>query len=281
MEENCSDLLKEDNLFGIEYIKANSQGSMKVQHYHEHYEIYYQFYGERYYFIKDRSYFIKKGDIVLVNKFELHKTSFAGNEHYERILINFKESYIDEYLNYEGKLFNVFNKNINVFRLTLVEQDFIENILNRMLKENEELDQHSKIYMKISLIELLIFLDRYILNTNKQYVEHPSALHKKNSEIAQYINNYYYEKLTLKHISEKYNVSTYYFSRNFKAVTGFSFIEYLNITRIKAAQKLLVETELSIIEVAEKVGFDNQTHFGRVFKNITQITPLNYRKLKK
>ena len=62
----------------IEYIKRDTLLNMASNHYHHYYEIYYQLSGERYYFIKDRSYYLTKGNIVLINSYDLHKTLHAG-----------------------------------------------------------------------------------------------------------------------------------------------------------------------------------------------------------
>jgi transcriptional regulator GlxA family with amidase domain len=73
-------------------------------------------------------------------------------------------------------------------------------------------------------------------------------------------------------------MSPYYISRMFKEVTGFSFVHYLNLIRVKEAQRLLQRTEMKITDVALSVGFDNFSHFGKTFKSITQTTPREYRK---
>ena len=99
-------------------------------------------------------------------------------------------------------------------------------------------------------------------------------------EILGYINNHYFENLTLESISTRYYLSTFYFSRTFKEVTGFHFIEYLNNVRIKEAKKLLINSSRSIHEIAAAVGFNNTTHFGRVFKQITGCSPSAYEKRK-
>jgi transcriptional regulator GlxA family with amidase domain len=50
------------------------------------------------------------------------------------------------------------------------------------------------------------------------------------------------------------------------------------MVRIREAQRLLRETELSITEIAERVGFDNYSHFGKMFKRITSVAPRDYRR---
>jgi YesN/AraC family two-component response regulator len=275
------DLLNEASKFGIQYKKFTEHASMSSNHYHSHYEIYYQKAGERYYFIKDRTYYIKKGDLVFINMYDLHKTFNAGADFYERILISFKSSYIKNFSDTtkDIDLFSVFKKGINVYNLNMIEQGFVENLLNKMLQESEISLPGYESYLQISLIELLIFLNRLSLKPQTRYLEYPSALHKKISEVAKYINNNYKNNLTLKDLSEVFHVSHFYLSRTFKEVTGFTFIEYLNSTRIKEAQRLLLKSNLTVTEIGEQVGFESGTHFGRVFKNITKTSPLRYRKL--
>ncbi|PEE73423.1 hypothetical protein COM81_28730 [Priestia megaterium] len=109
-------------------------------------------------------------------------------------------------------------------------------------------------------------------------MEYHNSLHEKVSEIVRYINNHYMDLLTLHSLSKQFHISPYYLSRIYKKGTGFSFVEYLNQVRINEAQKLLKTTSLSVTSIAEKVGYENPTHFGRVFKKVTGISPLKYRK---
>ena len=68
-----------------------------------------------------------------------------------------------------------------------------------------------------------------------------------------------------------------YFSRRFKALTGFGFLEYLTQTRIRAAEQLLIETELSIENIAELTGFSCSNYFGDVFRHYKGVSPTAYR----
>ena len=97
-------------------------------------------------------------------------------------------------------------------------------------------------------------------------------------EILGYINNNYSEDLTLEAISEKFFLSTFYFSRTFREVTGFHFTEYVNNVRIKEAKKLLLNSSLSVNEISGSVGFHSSTHFGRVFRQIEGCSPSAYKK---
>src|SRR6266568_1838280 len=96
---NANDqLLPLNKDYEIEYQKERASLNMPENHFHDCYEIYYQMSGERHYFIKDRVYTIKKGDLVLISPYELHKTTYAGTPNYSRILINFKKSFIQTFI---------------------------------------------------------------------------------------------------------------------------------------------------------------------------------------
>lgn len=271
------------NGYFIEYNKREQIDSMLTHHYHDHFEIYYQLSGERYYFIKDRSYYVKKGDIVLINTYDLHKTIHVGTKVYERILINFLPEYIEKFTHSitDVDLFNCFSKSTPVLSLSPKEQIFVESLLFKMLAEKKDKQLGYETYSRISLVELLIFLSRISPKQKNNYLAFPSSLHKKISEVTTYINEHFNEELTLQSIADKFYINPYYLCRTFKEVTGFNFTQYLNTVRIRASEELLTTTSLSILEVATVTGYTNSTHFGRVFKQTLGISPLQYRKLNK
>ena len=58
---------------------------------------------------------------------------------------------------------------------------------------------------------------------------------------------------------------------------GVSFSNYLNKIRIEQSKLLLKNTDFSIVEIAMEVGFEDQSYFSKVFKNLTKMTPKQYR----
>ena len=70
------------------------------------------------------------------------------------------------------------------------------------------------------------------------------------------------------------------FSIEFKNYTGMNFVNYLKEIRIKAAKRLLENTELRIQEVGKMVGYENDKQFMKIFKNICGVSPSEYRKMK-
>ena len=100
-------------------------------------------------------------------------------------------------------------------------------------------------------------------------------------QVCAYLAANYRQKFSLTEVAARFYLSPYYLSRLFRRVTGQSIVDYLNNRRIESAQKLLETTELSISAIAEQTGFASAAHFRRVFREVTDISPLQYRKKQK
>ncbi|HHV60284.1 MAG TPA: AraC family transcriptional regulator [Clostridiaceae bacterium] len=277
MESNLANL--SINEFEINYNKALEKVNMPMYHYHDTFEIYYLLSGERFYFIKDRTYHVMKGDLVFINIGDLHKTTSTPKPAHARLVINFKESFIHPLADCSStNILDVFKREINLIRLGAMEQNEVEQILHKIHSEYKNSEQFSMLNIKSLLLQLLIFMNRYKNPLTESNIRHPSAIHGKIYEVVQFINQNYSDRLKLENLAKKFYFSPFYLCKMFKQVTGFSFTEYLNSVRIKESQKLLRETSLPISEIACKVGYDNLTHYGRVFKEISGTTPTGYRK---
>lgn len=258
--------------------------SMFKNHYHRSFEIYYLVSGERYYFIKDKTFHVKSGDIVLINSYDLHRTSLVNNDTSERILICITEDFISSIVkSYAGlDLFACFKKDDPVLRFDENYSKLLQNQLYKMLdiymKSSHPLKGSSELYMKALSIELLLLLNNFSNSKRSHVFEHPSNIHKKISDAAVFINNNYMENITLNSLCSHLNISKYYFVRLFKEITGLTFIDYLNIIRLKNAQTLLCETDYTISAVSHEIGFCDASYFCRVFKKYCSCTPASYRK---
>lgn len=100
-------------------------------------------------------------------------------------------------------------------------------------------------------------------------------------EAINYINDNYDKDITLEDVSGHVHISPYHFSHEFKKFTGMNFIEYLTKTRIKEAKKLLLTTDLSIGEISNRVGYEDPSYFGRVFRNLEGTPPSKFKVSKK
>lgn len=97
-------------------------------------------------------------------------------------------------------------------------------------------------------------------------------------EITAYIDRHYAEDLSLTGLAGMYGLSPNYFSTLFKKKAGCNFIHYLTSLRIAESKRLLLETNLTIREIAERVGYYSASFFIRSFKKAEEITPSEYRR---
>ena len=93
-----------------------------------------------------------------------------------------------------------------------------------------------------------------------------------------YIQENYAKDLNMAVISNEISMNYSLFSYQFKEYTGTNFVNYLKGIRMEAAKKLLVETDLMIMEISQKVGYDNEKHFMKTFKGYYGVSPSEYRK---
>ncbi len=99
------------------------------------------------------------------------------------------------------------------------------------------------------------------------------------TEALKFMRANYAEDISLKLISEYVELSESYFSALFSQETGMGFLDALKNIRISHAKTLLKSTNLKVYEVAEKVGFSNTEHFCRVFKKITGVSAVAYKRI--
>lgn len=116
--------------------------------------------------------------------------------------------------------------------------------------------------------------DKFETSHNKQqeYIE-------KFMEVCDYINKHCTENLTLDDVAEMAGFSKYHFSRLFKQFTSHSFYKYLNLRRIMFAEKMLINPETSVTEVALLSGFNSISAFIRMFKICKKCTPTEFRNM--
>lgn len=103
----------------------------------------------------------------------------------------------------------------------------------------------------------------------------------KNSfvEIArEYMNDHYYENLTLNDVSEKVGITAGYLSTLFTQQMNCSFIDYLNEIRIEHACSYLQQNYFKTYEIAYKVGYNDEKYFSKVFRKVTGMSPSEYKR---
>jgi len=98
-------------------------------------------------------------------------------------------------------------------------------------------------------------------------------------EAKAYLQEHYRESIRLEDISNMEGFNSTYFSTLFKKETGQNFSDYLIELRVNRAKILLTDSNLSVSDIAEEVGYQDLKYFSRIFKRLTGLNPTEYRRL--
>ncbi len=115
-------------------------------------------------------------------------------------------------------------------------------------------------------------------NSSEQNGEKVSA-NRLGQEIRAYVDTMPIKDVSVPLIAEKFGISESYLARVFKKSFGYPLVEYLMHRKIGEAQTLLLSTHLSVMEIAECVGYQNHSYFSKMFAEYVGLSPLRYRKM--
>lgn len=97
------------------------------------------------------------------------------------------------------------------------------------------------------------------------------------NDIVKYIHNHISDPIKTSDIAEHLGKSRGGLTTEFKKQTGMKLSDFINLKKIQEAQELLYGTKNSIVSISSYLGFSSQSHFTKVFKEVTGITPKEYR----
>lgn len=264
--------------FKITKVKREPYFNMKQAHFHEENEIYYLLSGERNFTINDRVAKISRGNLVMIPAGEMHRTTYYEDSAHERYAIMFSEDYVQGLYQTFGKeeIKSVMSEYF--FKVPEGRRAYVEDLLGRMLYEYDGIDELSDSMIKVYFHELILFLLR--CRKNDFQPEEINVVDEIIQNAAKYIFENSDKNLSLDDVADKFGMSSSYFSKKFKSVTGFGFKEYLIGVRIKEATNLLLTTNLSVTEIAIRCGFNDSNYFGDAFRRVKGVSPNKYRKNK-
>jgi len=134
-------------------------------------------------------------------------------------------------------------------------------------------------YLKIKILEMLLFLSAQEIPENGG--ERP-YFYKTQVEKVKAIKEFLTEDITrhytLEQLSERFNVPLTSMKLCFKGVYGTSVYAYMKDYRMNAAALMLRQSDVNIIDIANRAGYDNASKFSAAFKSVMGMTPAAYRK---
>lgn len=119
----------------------------------------------------------------------------------------------------------------------------------------------------------------YNINQNSKQADHINSVNYSLPVrlACEYLEKNYQENINLNKISNYVSLSKNYFCNIFKKETGITIWDYLIRIRMEEAKRMLLDTDQKTYEISERVGYDDPSYFGRLFKKYTGFTPIEFR----
>ncbi|WP_159881238.1 AraC family transcriptional regulator [Paenibacillus puerhi] len=158
--------------------------------------------------------------------------------------------------------------------LILRDPDEVYQILKSLVLELDGKEQRSLLLIRLQMMQLLIRIAR--LQRSAEESRQPHADHYVRQCI-EYMHHHYDCDIKVKDIAAAVSLHPGYLHRIFRAHTGSTLTEYLTALRIEKA-KMLLHTDIPILDVADYVGVGSRQYFHSLFKKQTGLTPTAFRK---
>lgn len=246
-------------------------------HWHSEFEFIYLEKGYAKFYIDGDEYKIEAGDFLFVNSGSIH----SGEELVRRsigyaIVFDLRLLFSEEpdYCKHEYFL-PLLNKRIYI--PSFVKDDIIREDIRKIISSFIEKSYGYELHIKSLLFSIFWRLFKFHAERQK---ENGRLGYKTEriKDVLNYINQNFSKDLTLDELSKQVDMSKFYLCRLFKDSLRMSPVEYINKVRIEKATELLINTDMSISEIALECGFNNISYFIKVFKRYMNITPLKFRK---
>lgn len=251
------------------------------EHGHDYMEFMYVYAGRISHVIGKDTVTLEQGDILFLNRHARHSIKRAGQED---IGINFILSnpflqaifpQVEDNSVMNGFLTNNFDDNGEAEYLFFRTQEnfpirnLMDNLIYAIVMRSQE--------MYAGLVSLLFAYLAYYRETLVNALRMTSPDTKLKYSVLSYLERHY-PTATLTELADSLGYTQAYLSRRIRSIFGKTFQQLLQDQRMAAAEKLLRSTSLGVEEIVHAVGYENQSHFHRLFLKTHGTTPHKFRK---
>ena len=233
------------------------------------YQLLYIASGQGYFSMDGRVHTLSQGTAVLYRPGVPQDYTFRASDKAEYFWCHFTGSQVDDLLSGCH-----IPHNVTVFAVGL-SSDF-QWLFLQMIRELQMKQVDHETILTMNLRHILLLLGRSQMEErevgNKMLGEIESAI--------RFFNMYYHWDIEIKEYANQHLMTPYWFSQNFKKVTGCSPAQYLISLRMANAMNLLDNTDYTVAQVAAAVGYENTQYFHRLFRKHTGMTPNEYKNRK-
>ena len=243
-------------------------------HYHNEFELLVATRGTLCVQVEECSYIIPQGEGIFINSGRLHTISAQDEGEHGFVAVVFDAGLLcgEREIVYEKYVQPLITGSLWVKEMLPTE---VCSLVYSICREHTEGDFGYEIGVKQGLLKALQFLVKEA-KTMVPMAENSKSLLVK--EVLDYMKKNFGEPISLQLLAEQVHVSREYLCRTFRALSDCSPIDFLNRYRIRQSTFLLVQTDKSILEIAQACGFNHSSYYGKLFLEYMGCTPTEYRK---
>jgi AraC-like DNA-binding protein len=252
-------------------------------HYHNNYEISFILEGSGKRIVADSIEEFQPGDLVFIGRNLPHvwiadkETRAPTSRSLEMVFLQFTSDVVCPQLlmlpefKYISRALVLSERGIQIVGQTLDE-------VSELMLQMPYLKNFDRVLHFLKLMDIIGRSETNIQLASKEYLKMRfTTTNKRIAAIHEYLMNNYREQVDLKQLSGLVNMAEGSLCRFFRMNMGMTVFEYLNQLKVELACKLLMDKDLSVLEVCLDSGFNNLSHFNKQFKKINSMPPSEYR----
>lgn len=218
-------------------------------------------------------------NIVISPKLLFPARSILEQKYYHGFLLkeNVSYMYLSPLCPWQKSILQKWDKIYSVFQILQTQNGYGDNkqlIYDHAIPASDDNELEIHILLLQFWKEIYQHKDYFVFN--RTYDTNHSS-HLRLQKMITFIQDNYQKNITLEAIAGSVNISRSEAGRCFRKYTFCSPIDYLVHYRINCAKQMLWETKAPVYVIAEKCGFSSVGYFGKMFKKITGLAPINYR----
>ena len=261
------------------YYSESSDYLLYDNHYHYCHELIFVTNGSCDFVISGKKYVVSENQLVIISNLERHENVVQSGLPYKRFVLLLPHYFCMMMIREPLLLSILIHRPENFSHVIHLDSEQAEKItlfFQNMLEEFSGRLAFWSTRCAILVVDMLLGLyrEKSSVFPNNLNIEGLGDAIK----IQEYIARNIEQKITLDTLAKHFYINKFHLSRMFKAVTGFSFKDYLVLYRLNESKNLLLHTNLSITDISQMVGYTDVNHFIRIFCQREGVTPLQYRK---
>lgn len=267
---------------GMEFFLQSSPANSVAAgtHLHNAVELLYIRQGSYTAYLDGTAYLLFPGDLILFCSNSIHCTLSGPEPENSYYVIKINPSVLLKLVGQEQAVRYVMRFSLNRpeyrcmwSRDVLQQHTKILSAIHNLIEEFRNSSYGSDLAMKLQTTELLLQILRSDEPTQTEKDDLSKEVTGRIFEAMTYVREHFSEDIDEKELSRNLGMSYSYFSRSFRRVTGRSFRQYLNATRVDHAEQLLLTTNQSVTEVASLCGYNHVSYFISVYRQLKGRTP--------